>query len=797
MTDPLPTPPPDLEKNLSDLRRQSFSVVALLALGICALWFVLGALRHYIQPHPLGFWISFVALLVSALVGLLLRGRWLFAAANVLVWGVLATVCCLAVTYPGAVMTTLLVLPVILAGTLLGGTGLGWVAGTAVILSIGLGAWGVGVPLPPVGNAAALSASDVILRMISGEFLLPLMVVVLTALAAAVSMHGLSLAVVWVWQGYERALHNEGLARNNQADLKRVLKSLENARYQLERTNYKLTLARNGAEEARRLKQQFVQTISHELRTPLNLIVGFTELMTGSPEQYGGALPMAYGRDLSIVYRNASHLQNLVNDVLDLARIESAHLSILPERTDPAALVREAVETIRSLVEAEGLALYAEIEPGLPTLWIDPTRIRQVLFNLLSNAARFTEQGGITVRVTRDDTPSGAAVLFAVADTGPGIAPEDMERIFREFQQLDGSTRRRHGGVGLGLVICQRFVRLHGGSIWAESDMGRGSTFYVRLPVMEATHAAEPVIDYADPHRIPAGGNGNAIRGGSSGAAALTELPFVANGTMTAAAGRDEPVLLVVTTSPLAIELLSRYITGAHTVIASDLAQAQRLVRQVMPQAIVFDEALVAQMAHGVDAGHGGGGRIDLAALGEAWGLRRTPLLICPLPERDPLRKRLPVDGYLLKPISQRRIWEMLLSMGDHIDTILVIDGEQDFVLLLSRMLEGNPVRSYSVIGATSGAEGLAMLRHHHPQLILMDMDLPDMQGEALISQLRAEPAGRDLPIVVASAHEELDPQEMLAGSIVLARPHGFALNEVVQWIQHTLDSVMHLSHQK
>ena len=307
----------------------------------------------------------------------------------------------------------------------------------------------------------------------------PVVVSAAATLACWLSSRNVHIALNWAWEGYEQARCNEELARAHQGELRRALKALDEATYRIERTNLTLRLTRDQAEEARRLKQQFAQTISHELRTPLNVIVGFIELMIESREYYGRRLPSAYARDLMIVHRNARHLQNLVNDVLDLARVDAAQLGLLPEDVAPAGLVDEAVNTVRSLADVHGLQVAVRVEPNLPQIQVDPTRIRQVLFNLLSNAVRFTDHGLITVSARQQ----GEEVVFAVADTGVGIPAEDMSRIFEEFQQVEGGTRRPHGGAGLGLAISKRFVELHGGRIWAESEVGRGSTVSFSLPL--------------------------------------------------------------------------------------------------------------------------------------------------------------------------------------------------------------------------------------------------------------------------------------------------------------------------
>src|SRR5258708_4734116 len=269
---------------------------------------------------------------------------------------------------------------------------------------------------------------------------MPIAVLIGLVIASWLSAHNLYTTLAWFGEAYASASRNEQIARDHEAELRRALKALDDMTYRLERANYTLTLERNEAEEAKRLKQQFAQTISHELRTPLNIIVAFTDMMAQSPEYYGAPLPPAYMRDLSIIHRNASHLQTLVNDVLDLARIEAAQMVVIPEETDPVVLIQEAVQTVRSLVEMRDLTLNVSIQKHLPKIWIDTTRIRQVLFNLLNNAARFTEYGTITVQAEQQHD----MIVFSVSDTGVGIAPDDMKKLFVEFHQLSSGTRRLH-----------------------------------------------------------------------------------------------------------------------------------------------------------------------------------------------------------------------------------------------------------------------------------------------------------------------------------------------------------------
>jgi signal transduction histidine kinase/CheY-like chemotaxis protein len=719
----------DIRNSLSQLQAESLTVIALFAGVIGYAWLVLVFSPALGELAPASAWIGAALLALSAPLSYMLRGRHPRIATHLLVWGVLAATACGVLAFPSPTVAYLFTLPVIFASVLLGQVAFFLVAIGAVFLALTTG------------------FTHMEISSLSADMAFPIVTIALVALASWLSVRNLYTALAWVWHAYERARHNEETARERQAELRRALKALDEATHRLERANYMLALARDQAEEARRLKQQFAQNISHELRTPLNLIVGFTELMAHSPEYYGSQLPPAYLRDLGIVYRNACHLQDLVNDVLDLARIEAAQMSLVPEETDPAALVQEAVDTARSLVEARGLALHTEIEPDLPRLWVDPTRIRQVLFNLLNNAVRFTDEGEVTVSVCQH----GGEVVFAVADTGVGIASEDISRVFEEFQQVDGSTRRRQGGAGLGLAISRRFVELHAGCMWVESRVGQGSTFYFSLPAGHRDLAEAP---------------------GDHLAEGVVTRP-------TSARGSEEPVLLVVTRSPSAAALLMRYVRGFRTIVVPDLEQAQEAARQLMPQAAVIDRACEELDPH------------RLEALGREWGLLRVPFVACPLPGEESLRQRLTVDGYLVKPVSRQSVWDVLRRFGDGVDRVLVVDDDQDFVLLLSRMLEDSPVRRYQVISASNGQEGLAMIRHYQPDLVLLDLLMPDMDGFEVIERVRSTPAWRHIPIVVISAQDEMDDQETLAGAMMVAKSGGLTPSEVVQWVQDVADTTV------
>ncbi len=667
-------------------------------------------------------WIGVGTVTCALFASRALSRRRLTLASGLLVGGTLVAVACGVVTFASPYLAFLFILPITFASVLLGQGAVFPVAGLAGVLG--------------------LAIADRILgfELSSPEAWLPVGVMALVAVGLWLSARNLYLALAWMWDAYEQAHRNERIAREQQLELRRALKALDEATYRLERANHMLSVAHDQAEEARRHKQRFAQTVSHELRTPLNLIVGFTDLMARTPQHYGGPLAPAYLRDLSIVHRNALHLQDLVNDVLDMARLEAAQMSLSPEEVSPSTLVEEAVNTARSLVEARGLALRTSTGRDLPQVWVDPTRIRQVLFNLLNNAARFTEQGSVTVSVEQE----GDNVVFAVADTGPGVAAAELPHLFEEFRQADMSTRRQHGGAGLGLAISKRFVEMHGGRIWAESEVGKGSTFCFSLPITKRDLQQD---------------------GAQVGTRVAAPPP----------AGQ-EGVLLAVTRSPAAVTLLTRYLHGYRTVVAQDLDQAARAAARLLPQGVIVDTTHEA-----LESG-------ALEKLADSWGLPQGMFLACPLPGEEHLRQRLAVDGYLAKPVSREALLDTMRGLGEHVDKVLIVDDDVDFVRLLARLLDDTPLRRYHILRAHGGHEALQMIRHHAPDLVLLDLVLPDLDGAEVIERIRADPACGSMPIVIVSAEEEIEGIRSLRGTMHIAKGSGLLPGEIVQWIQSAMD---------
>lgn len=276
-----------------------------------------------------------------------------------------------------------------------------------------------------------------------------------------------------------------GETKDSQPEVSALQAELAAARQALAQTKKQL-------EDADKLKSEFIATISHELRTPLNSIIGFAKLLLN---QKLGPLNEVQHTDLSVIYNSSQHLLSLVNDILDLSKIEAGKMRLDREWVSVEEIIVGVIASMYILIEGKPIELREEIEPNLPQIYVDRGRIRQVVLNVLSNAAKFTDAGSITMRVHRLNGDGREFVAFGIKDTGIGIAPEDMDKVFEAFRQVDSSVARRAEGTGLGMPISRRLVELHGGQLWVESQVGQGSSFYFTIPVQppESPDTADPV----------------------------------------------------------------------------------------------------------------------------------------------------------------------------------------------------------------------------------------------------------------------------------------------------------------
>ncbi len=277
-------------------------------------------------------------------------------------------------------------------------------------------------------------------------------------------------------QSYRRAEERADELWQSQESLRKALAKQDWLNEQLRLSNLSLEQAREAAEEANRLKTQFVANMSHELRTPLNSIINFTRIVM---DGYAGPVTEEQTTYLGYVRYAGEHLLGLINDILDLAKIEAGKLEVHIAPLDLHPLLDGVMSTAVGLTRDKGVILQKIVPPDLPLVIADERRVRQVLLNLLSNAAKFTDEGKITLQAE----VKGAYVQISVADTGIGIAPEHFSRVFEEFRQVDERVARRVGGTGLGMPISKKLVEMQGGEMWFESEVGVGSTFYFTLPI--------------------------------------------------------------------------------------------------------------------------------------------------------------------------------------------------------------------------------------------------------------------------------------------------------------------------
>jgi signal transduction histidine kinase/CheY-like chemotaxis protein len=522
-------------------------------------------------------------------------------------------------------------------------------------------------------------------------------------------------------------------ARDRKAELEQAIANVANANRQLALANERISALRLIAEDAQRTKATFVAKVSHEFRTPLNMIIGLVELMVDSPGIYTVALPPEMEQDLRVVYRNCQHLASMVNDVLDLTRIETGRVVLHKERVSLGDIIAEAVTAVRPLVEKKRLYLRLDVPDELPTAYCDRTRIRQVVLNLVSNAARFTDTGGISVAAEVRDQQ----VVVRVTDTGPGIPQEDVEHIFEPFCQGQSALWRDRGGSGLGLTISQQFVKLHHGRLWLESEVGVGSTFAFRLPI-------SPPVDHA-------AAAGRWIRGDWD----FREQAFLTDGAHVAEQAAKPRMVVLDEANSLCPEL-ARYLDEIEMVQVQDAAEVALQVSSYPASAVVVNA----------------GSSEDLLSLIEQVGSQTggTPLIGCSVPVPVERARAAGALGYLIKPISASGLRRALAEVGAHVKRVLVVDDDPDVLRLFRRMLTTCD-ETLEVEAVASGEQALVRLRNVCFDLMLLDVLMPGMDGWQVLERIAADTEIETPPVYFVSAQDPADTP--LASKLLMATIDG------------------------
>jgi signal transduction histidine kinase/DNA-binding response OmpR family regulator len=661
--------------------------------------------------------------IVTSLLAQCLQARWPRLAAQVYLMGLAISGAALVGLSFSPLAAALFSIAILLAMALLGVRPMAAVTGVGMAAVL-IGAWQHGQLGRPV--------------------LAPISVLCFTAIVSWLSHRNLTTAIEWAWSSYQQSRAATEEARQRRGELARTLKALDEAYYRLERFSAQLAQARESAEEARRAKQQFVTTVSHELRTPLNIIIGFAELITLSPESYGvRGVPRQFMGDVNRIYRGAQHLKSLIDDVLDLSQIDARHMVLLTEQASLSGVVAEAADMIWGIAAQKGLELAVDLPESLPPISLDRLRIRQVLLNLLSNAVRFTDQGRIAISAK----VAAGEVQVTVADTGPGIASEDLGRLFEEFRQLDSSLSRRYEGTGLGLALSRRFVELHGGRMWAESEVGRGSRFHFTLPLVAAA-----------PERAEARSR------------ALLMPPGVQ-----AQAGRT---LLVVTGEAMLASLLRRHLEGyaVQAVPEQELAGA---IDTYLPHAVIVNGLLPAQAGEGPAPSS-----LSLDAL-------PVPVITCPLPDPAFLSWRLGVDHYVAKPVTRERLLELVAGYGQAVRRVLIVDDDAQLAELIARTVRAAPM-PYEVDVACGGEEGWVLMQERRPDLVLLDLVMQGLDGLRVLQLMRADARLRSVPVIVVTARDlpASDARLPGRGRIAVEVAESLTVTHVLSCLQALLDAL-------
>ena len=485
-----------------------------------------------------------------------------------------------------------------------------------------------------------------------------------------------------------------------------------------------LMRAKEAAETANRTKSQFLANMSHELRTPLNAIIGYSEMLQEEAEDDGLD---NFTPDLKKINGAGKHLLALINDILDLSKIEAGKMDLYLEEFEVGAMIRDVSSTVQTLVARKNNQLVVDGAPNLGTMKADMTKVRQALFNLLSNAAKFTENGTITLKVRRtatNDNLNADVISFAVEDSGIGMTPEQIGRLFEAFSQADASTTRKFGGTGLGLAITRRFARMMGGDVVVESRVGEGSTFTLTIPASVVPLTSEEATAAAE--------NSQAVE---------TE---VTHNSIHATGAEAGDTVLVIDDDPAARDLMRRFLSkeGFHPETAASGEEGLRLAKSVHPVAITCDV-----MMPGMD------GWAVLQALKADPELSDIPVIMLTMVDDKNLGYALGANDYLTKPLDRDRLAAILKrhQCTSGVCRVLIVEDDDPTREMMRAILARE---GWNVDEAVNGRDGLERVHAARPDLVLLDLMMPEMDGFTFAEKLRQNPVYKSVPIVVLTAKD-------------------------------------------
>ena len=518
-----------------------------------------------------------------------------------------------------------------------------------------------------------------------------------------------------------------------------------------------LAYARNEADKAREDRDRFALAVSHELRSPLNFIIGFSDLMVNSPDTYEDlkSWPSGLYDDIKEIYKSSTHLLTLINDILDMGKMDANQFALFKEKTDFSLIAEDVRDMVQPTVNSKSLKLIIQVDQDLPPVFVDRTRIRQVLLNLVTNSLRFTKKGSITIRAY---SSSPELLRVEVIDTGIGISKEDLTKVFKEFRQVGDNNSRSGEGSGLGLSIGRRFIQLHNGEMGVESAPGKGATFYFTIPFHQHLDEVEIINDSSI---IPA------------------EEPD------SPSSNERSPLLLMLATDAFSARVFAKNIKGFKITILTDPVALFQVVERTFPRAVIIDEHLATEK------------NVVEFSRNPPFDL---PIITIPLPvsRQDP-KSNFPegVQGYLVKPVPRPVLLETVSNLDLQTHSILVVDDDPSMVRFITQTMKLNDSDTIKIpddmeyLAAYDGQEALRILHAIPVGAVFLDLDLTDMNGLTLLNWMQQDDDLRKIPVVIISAS---DPPPTFSlqqqGFFSVAVNHQLNQRELSEMINHALQQI-------
>jgi signal transduction histidine kinase/CheY-like chemotaxis protein len=500
---------------------------------------------------------------------------------------------------------------------------------------------------------------------------------------------------------------------------------LTHANHELEQRHHELQTLMETAESANNAKSQFLANMSHELRTPMNAIIGYSEMLAEDAGERG--LDM-FVRDLNRINTAGKQLLTLINDILDLSKIEAGRMDLYLETFDISDMLGDVSTTIQPLIDKNSNQLAIEYPPTIGSMHADLTKLRQILFNLLSNASKFTSAGVIRLSVERSVAEDAVEwIQFQVRDSGIGLEPEQIARVFDSFTQADASTTRKYGGTGLGLTITRRFCEMMGGEIHVASEPGKGATFTVRLPAQVAVPGVPPI--------------------------SLEQLASAVDGPspqdFIAASVAQAGSVLVIDDDPVIQDLMASFLhkEGYQVTAAAGGQEGIRRARELRPDVITLDVAMPNMDGWSV-----------LSTLKADPELADIPVIMLTMVDNKTMGYALGAAEYMTKPLNRDRLITVIRKYSRLRDShsVLIVEDDPDTRDIIRSTLEKD---GWKVETAENGRVALERTAHALPGLVLLDLMMPEMDGLTFLEQFRRLPNARAVPVIVLTA-KDLTPED-------------------------------------